>query len=118
MKVTKFTPKTVTDLENEIVRVLQEAGIEGVQFRGNTRSYGSTETTFKIVANLEGTQTREDAALEAYCKLHKINPKKKGKKGEEIIGFRPRATRHPLIFRTVRGAEYVTDAERWKLLHL
>jgi hypothetical protein len=117
LKVTKFTGKSVTDLENEIVRVLKAAKIKGVTFSGNTRSYGSNETTFKIVAQLEGTQSKEDAGLEAYCKFEGIDPTKPGKKGERITGYRPRATKHPLIYTTVRGAQYITDARRWKARH-
>ncbi len=115
LKVTKFTNKSVTDLENEIVRVLEAAGIKGVSFSGNTRTYGRTETTFKIIAQLDGTQSKADAGLEAYCKSEGIDPTKPGKKGEKITGYRPRATKHPLIFTTARGAQYITDARRWKM---
>ena len=117
MKVTKFTSKSVTDLENAIVAACEAAGITGVSFSGNTRSYGTDATTFKIVAQLDGTQSREDKGLEAYCKSEGIDPNKAGKKGERITGYRPRATKHPLIYTTVRGAQYITDARRWKLLH-
>ena len=110
----KFTSKLCGSVEAEIIAVLNKANIQGLDFSGATRSYGQTETTFKIVATIKGTQTRKEAGLELYCDFHDIDPKQKGKKGETIIDYRPKAHKHKLVYRTVRGAEYIIGAADWK----
>ena len=116
MKITKFTNKNVSSIEDQIVAACNAAGITGVSFSGATRSYGATETTFKITANIAGTTSRVDAAFESACKRDGIDVNVKGKKGQKLIGYRPRATAHPYIYETVRGAQYIGSANRWKSL--
>lgn len=111
--ITKFTNKTCTTIEDQIVAILNKSGL-GVTFEGATRSYGTTETTFKIVGTIVGNKSNKDQAFDDACFAHDIDKTVKGRKGEMLIGYRPRARRHPFIYRTVRGAEYILDARAWK----
>jgi len=113
---TKFTSKLTGSVEAQIVAALNAANIKGIDlvFSGATRTFGRTETTFKIVATIKGNTNRKDQAFIDACKYDNIDVTKLGRKGEKLIGYRPRATRHPYIWRTVRGAEYIGSASRWK----
>lgn len=97
-KITKFTNKNITSLENQIVELLNEAGL-GIEFTGNTRSYGSTETTFKIVGVIDGAKTRGQAALESAAKHDGIDITKVGPKGEILVDYHPRKFKMPYIMR-------------------
>ena len=74
----KFTSSNVDRMEDEMVAVLNKYGFKNVVFSGDTRTYGSHETTFKIVANIKGTKSNKDSALEMYAKMDGIDPSKTG----------------------------------------
>ena len=114
--ITQFTSKNVGTLEQQIVAVLNEAGITGVSFEGITRSYGKTETTFKIKAQIDGTTSRADTQFEQACSYNDIDATVKGAKGQTLVEFHPRKHKYPFIYTTVRGARYKTDAAGWKRL--
>ena len=116
MKVTQFTNKNVGTIEDQIVAACEAAGITGVSFSGITRSYGKTETTFKIKAQIEGTTSHADMEMDYACKRHAIDPTVKGAKGQTLVEYHPRKHKYPFIYTTVRGARYKTDAAGWKRL--
>jgi len=105
-KITQFTSKNTGTIEQQIVKLLNEAGL-GIEFTGNTRSYGATETTFKIVGVIEGAKTRGQAALESAAKHDGIDITKVGPKGEILVDYHPRKYKKPYIMR--RGTT------EWKL---
>jgi len=116
MKVTQFTNKNVGSIEDQIVAACEAAGITGVSFSGITRSYGKTETTFKIKAQIEGTTSRADLEFDRACEWNDIDATVKGRKGETLVEYHPRKHKYPFIYTTVRGARYKTDAAGWKRL--
>jgi len=112
----KFTPSNVTQMEDEMIEVLNKYGFKNVTFSGNTRSFGSNETTFKIVANINGTTSNADAALEFHAKMDGIDTTRKGAKGQELIEYHPRKRKYPYIYKSVSGKRYKTSASGWKSL--
>ena len=116
MTTATFTNKNTGSIEKQIIDILNKAGIKGMEldFSGATRSYGRTETTFKIVATVKGNVTRKDAGLAPYLHANGIDIDKKGRKGEQIFDYRPKASKHKLIYKTKRGAEYIIGADDWK----
>ena len=116
MKVTQFTNKNVGTIEQQIVAACEAAGITGLSFKGSTRSYGKTETTFKIIAKVDGATSRADAEFARACKWNDIDVTEKGRKGETLVEYHPRKHKYPFIYTTVRGARYKTDAAGWKRL--
>ena len=116
MKVTQFTSKNVGSIQDQIVAACEAAGITGVSFSGITRSYGKTETTFKIKAQIEGTTSHADLEFDFACKTNGISKTKKGAKGQTLVEYHPRKHKYPFIYTTIRGARYKTDAAGWKRL--
>lgn len=114
--ITKFTAKNVGSIQAQIVAACEAAGITGVSFTGATRSYGATETTFKIIAKVEGTTSRADQDLIDACYVHEIDLAKKGRNGETLIEYHARKHTYPFIFTTTDGGRRKTDARGWKNL--
>ena len=112
----KFTPSNVRQIEEEIVEVLNKYGFKNIEFSGNTRSFGSHETTFKIVGNIAGTQSTSSIELEHHCKIDGIDPKQKGAKGETLVEYHSRKRKYPYIYASVSGKRYKTSASGWKYL--
>ena len=108
----EFTSSNVGKMEDEMVAVLNKYGFKNVEFTGNTRSYGSTETTFKIVANIKGVKSKKDSNLELYAKMDGIDHTKTGRKGETIVEYHPRKRKYPYIYISRSGARYKGSAAR------
>lgn len=110
----KFTSSNVQALQDEMVEVLNRYGFKNIEFSGNTRSYGSHETTFKIVGNIAGTQSESTQELEWHCKQDGIDPTQKGAKGEELLEYHTRKHTYPYIWKTISGKRYKGNADMWK----
>ncbi len=108
----KFTSSNVDRMEDEMVAVLNKYGFKNVIFSGNTRSYGTHETTFKIVANIKGTQSSKESHLEMFAKIDGIDISKTGHKGETILEYHPRKRKYPYIYASRSGKRYKGSAKR------
>ena len=101
-----FDRKTVRQMEDEMVAVLNKYG------------YEPAECTFKIrgtVTGVEGVQTRKQTDLERYAALDGIaDITKRGPKGEELIEYHTRKPKYPYIYKTVRGARYKCTPDQAK----
>jgi len=113
-----FDRKTVRQMEDEMVAVLNKYGFENVTFAGAGARYEPAECTFKIrgtVTGVEGVQTRKQTDLERYAALDGIaDITKRGPKGEELIEYHTRKPKYPYIYKTVRGARYKCTPDQAK----
>ena len=108
----KFTSSNVDKMEDEMVALLNRYGFKNVVFTGATRSYGDTETTFKILANIKGVKSSKESNLDIFAKMDGIDPSKTGHKGETILEYHPRKRKYPYIYASRSGKRYKGSAKR------
>ena len=112
----KFTPSNVGLIEREMIEVLNKYSFKNLTFSCNTRSFWSTETTFKIVATVDGFKSNKESNLELYAKMDGIDHTKTGYKGENIVEYHPRKRKYPYIYTSRSGKRFKGSADHMKKL--
>lgn len=121
MKISSFDKKTARIVSSRIMSQLKSLEDElGIKFNYKGGRFSNESCTFKIeaaVLNSDGTvMTKEMQDLKTYGKMHGLTdemlakPVKLAANDDNymLIGYRPRATKHPFIAKRVKdGKEYV-----------